>query len=115
MRGTSAPLDKDKEIHEEIIVSKGVLEKGNILGTVLVDMYSKRGVIAKARVPDRLPSEDVTSWNVLIAGSYEPDYDKELHLFQEKHMKGILPVVRAVFDKMPVPDVANVSVCRPRI
>ena len=46
--GSTGAIDKGKEIHGEI-VSRGFLEKDIVLGTTLVDMYAKCGMLEKAQ------------------------------------------------------------------
>eukprot|EP00250_Pteridium_aquilinum_P021316 c25084_g9_i3 orf=3-239(+) len=51
--------DKGKEIHDNI-VKQGLLHDNIVLGTALVDMYTKCGDFTKAQdVLETLPSRDV--------------------------------------------------------
>ena len=65
---TIGAADKGKQIHDEI-ARQGLLQEYIVLGNGLEDMYAKCGTISKARqVLDGLPSQNVVSWNELIAG-----------------------------------------------
>ena len=62
-----APM-KGQKMHLEI-VKVGLLEKNNVLGNVLIDMYAKCGLVAEAQESfDALQVKDVVSWNALISG-----------------------------------------------
>ena len=51
------------------IRKQGLLKKDVVLGTALVDMYSKCGALEKARkVFEQLPVKSVVSWSALIEG-----------------------------------------------
>ena len=60
------------EVGEDIdaqVRKQGLLQKNIVLGTALLDMYSKCGKLDKAReVFEQLPVRDVVSWNAMIAG-----------------------------------------------
>ena len=57
-----------EQIHDRIM-SAQLLEGDAVLGTTLVDMYAKCGMLAKAeKVLKGLPDRNTVSWNVLIAG-----------------------------------------------
>lgn len=59
--------DKGRAMHAETTM-KG-LESNVFVGSSLVDMYAKFGVISEASlVFDRLPLKNIVSWNALIAG-----------------------------------------------
>lgn len=60
-------MEKGQDIHCEI--AKEGFEGDCFLGNTLVDMYAKCGLFAEAwDVLDNLSSQDVVSWNALIAG-----------------------------------------------
>ena len=64
--GLIGAKDKGIEIHN-YITRKDLLEKDVVLGTALVDMRAKCGLLAKAhRVFDTLPVRDAVLWNSLI-------------------------------------------------
>ena len=61
-------IDKGKQIHDEVVKRK-LLEKDVVLGTALVDMYARCGMLEKARkVLEELHLRDVIAWSALIAG-----------------------------------------------
>ena len=64
-------IDKGKQIHDEIL-SRGLLDKDVVLGNALVDMYTKFGMVVKAReVLEELHARDIVSWNTLLSGYAE--------------------------------------------
>ncbi|KAH7435633.1 hypothetical protein KP509_06G072700 [Ceratopteris richardii] len=66
--GSIGAAIKGREVHDEI-VNYASLEKDIIVGTSLVDMYGKCGLVSQAiEVFWELPSHTVVSWNALIAG-----------------------------------------------
>ena len=83
---------KGKELHARI-AKEIVLEKNNILGTALVDMYAKCGMVSKAhRVFDALPVRDVVSWTALVAGYTQHGLGEEaLQCFQQMNCEGVSP------------------------
>ena len=83
---------KGKELHARI-AKEIVLEKNNILGTALVDMYAKCGMVSKAhRVFDELPVRDVASWTALVAGYIQHGLEEEaLQCFQQMNCEGVSP------------------------
>ncbi|KAI5075028.1 hypothetical protein GOP47_0010989 [Adiantum capillus-veneris] len=83
--------DKGRHLHGEI-VEKG-WERVDVLGNILVDLYSKFGKLSSARsVFDWLQSPDVVSWTALIGGYAEKgDAEEALALLQEMEGNGIVP------------------------
>jgi pentatricopeptide repeat protein len=73
-------------------VSGGLLEKDVVLGTSLVDMYVKCGMLEKAQmVLKDLHIRNVTSWNALIAGYAQQGQGNEaLTCFEYMQSKGAL-------------------------
>ncbi|KAI5069866.1 hypothetical protein GOP47_0016167 [Adiantum capillus-veneris] len=66
--GSTGAVDKGAEIHAELR-KQGLLGRNIMLGTALVDMYSKCGAFAEALlVFDELPAPNVVTWNALITG-----------------------------------------------
>ncbi|MCO5609779.1 hypothetical protein L7F22_064011 [Adiantum nelumboides] len=90
--GTTQDTDLGKRIHDDI-VSKGLLKKDVLLGTALVDMYAKCGVLQKAqKVLEELPIRNVDSYNALIAGYAEQGQGQEaLGCFQRMQTECISP------------------------
>ena len=72
-----------------------MLEKNVILGTVLVDMYAKCGMLKKAQqVLEDLPFRNIVSWSVLIAGCVQHGQSHEaLNYFERMQSEGLLPDV----------------------
>ncbi|KAH7366040.1 hypothetical protein KP509_18G060200 [Ceratopteris richardii] len=85
-------LEKGLGLHTDI-ARMGLLEKDSFVGSALVDMYIKFGLIAKAQeVFDNLSSKDVVSWTALIAGYSESGYGEEaLKLLEDMQLGGIAP------------------------
>lgn len=90
--GILGALDKGRDIHAEI-VRRGLIETDNIAGNVLVDMYSKGGVLTVAQeVFDGLPSRDVVSWTALISGYVQHGQHHRVgKCFDQMYVEGILP------------------------
>jgi pentatricopeptide repeat protein len=92
--GKTGAIDKGKEIHDEI-VRRGLLQKDIMLGTALVDMYAKCGVLRKAQqVLEELPFRNVVTWSVLIAGCVQHGENHEaLNYFERMQSEGLFPDV----------------------
>ena len=75
------------------IRKEGLLEKDVVLGTALVDMYSKCGALEKAQeVLDQLPVRNVVTWSALIAGYVQNGIgDKALKCFRRMQDSGVRP------------------------
>ncbi len=86
-----ATLTQGKQIHAQIINAGVKLDM--ILGTALVNMYSKCGSLADARqVFDSMSQHDVVSWNTMIAGHAQHGEGKEaLRLFERMQQEGMKP------------------------
>ena len=66
--GTIGAFEKGKKIHDELIHTR-FLKESVVLGNVLVDMYARFGLLAKAhQVLENLTIRDVVSWTTIIAG-----------------------------------------------
>lgn len=66
--GSLGATGKGEEIHAEI-ERQGLLEQDQLVGSTLVDMYSRCGSPVKAQeVLDKLPVRDVVSWTALMEG-----------------------------------------------
>ena len=75
--GSIGDLKNGEEICREIIIG-GLLAKDVMVGTALVDMYAKCGMLTKARIVlEQLPVRNIVSWNALIAGYSHHDQDHE--------------------------------------
>lgn len=69
--GSIGAIDQGRKLHAEI-ERKGLLMTNYAIGSTLVDMYGKCGLVAKAQeVFDKLPVHDSVSWNALLAGYTE--------------------------------------------
>ena len=85
-------INKGKQIHTKIM-SEGLVEKDIMLGSALVDMYAKCGVLERARkVLEELPLRNIVTWNALISGYAQQDqYQEALHSFERMQSEGISP------------------------
>mgnify|MGYP002775691026 CR=1 FL=1 len=90
--GSAGAIDKGNQIHNEVVL-RGLLEKDIAIGNVVVDMYAKCGVLAKAHeVLEELPVRDAISWNSLIGGYAEQGKGgKVLDCFEQMQLEGISP------------------------
>ncbi|XP_021747378.1 pentatricopeptide repeat-containing protein At3g03580-like [Chenopodium quinoa] len=63
------------------------------VGSALIDMYSKCGMVEDAhKLFSEMPEKNAVSWNSMIAGFAQNGYsDKALHLFHEMVSCGVLP------------------------
>ena len=89
--GSTCCIDMGKQIHDEIL-RHGVLDKDVVLGTALVDMYAKCGMLERAEeVFHKLMVRDIVSWNALIAGySHQEKAEEAFKCFQQMQSEGIL-------------------------
>ncbi|KAI5081355.1 hypothetical protein GOP47_0004538 [Adiantum capillus-veneris] len=90
--GITQDADLGRRIHDDIF-SQGLLKKDVVLGSALVDMYARCGVLQKAqKVIEELPVRSVNSWNALIAGYAEQGQGQEaLGCFQQMQSEGVSP------------------------
>ena len=90
--GSIGAIDKGKEIHN-LISNKGLLKKDVMLGTAVVDMYAKCGVLEKAhQVLEGLPIRNVFSWSALIAGyAQQGQGHKAMRCFEHMQGEGLFP------------------------
>ncbi|KAH7287011.1 hypothetical protein KP509_32G033000 [Ceratopteris richardii] len=88
---SSGMLCNGMYIHAEI--AKGGLESDLVVGSNLVSMYVKHGLLKEAwKVFDSLPFKDVVVWTALIAGFMEQGYGEEAwNLVQWMKRDGIVP------------------------
>jgi pentatricopeptide repeat protein len=62
-------LEMGEEIYAEVDKRSLLIQHDVALGTALIDMYSKNGIVSKAReVFDSLPKRNVVTWNALLTG-----------------------------------------------
>ncbi|KAH7420545.1 hypothetical protein KP509_13G011700 [Ceratopteris richardii] len=89
--GITRAIERGKDIHE--LIKVGFLKESTILGTTLVDMYVKFGMLIKAhKVFQELPACDVASWNALISGYVQDGQGFEaLDLLEQMQSKGFVP------------------------
>eukprot|EP01018_Ginkgo_biloba_P033954 Gb_18015 [translate_table: standard] len=86
-----AAFELGKQVHGNIVVAGFVSDA--FVSCSLADMYAKCGSIEDAReLFDKLPKEDVVSWNVMIAGYAQHGHGKEaLDFFQQMLTAGMKP------------------------
>ena len=90
--GTIGAIEKGRQIHDEI-VSGDLLKKNIVLGTALVDMYAKCGMVEKAHeMLEELSFRDIVCWSALIAGhAQEGQGHSALMCFTQMQNEGIIP------------------------
>ncbi|KAH7294255.1 hypothetical protein KP509_28G062700 [Ceratopteris richardii] len=83
---------KAQEIHADF-EKKGLSFGDFVVNNVLLEMYIKLGSSALAEhVFDKLPTQDVDSWNVLLAGYVENGHvEKALKCFERMQYEGVSP------------------------
>ncbi|KAH7439688.1 hypothetical protein KP509_04G072400 [Ceratopteris richardii] len=90
--GTIGSVKDGIYIHADI-VRRALLEKNQLLGNALVDMYAKCGAISMAEeVFEKLPARNVVSWNALLTGYCQCGYPvKTLIHFKQMQKNGLSP------------------------
>ena len=90
--GGTGSIEIGKQVHEKI-VNAGFLQNNVIVGSAVVDMYIKCGMLAKAQeVLERLPNRNVVSWSALIAGYVQQGHNHEaIYCFECMRNDGLLP------------------------
>ena len=85
-------VENGQQIHADIDGNRA-LESNAFVGTSLMDMYSKCGMIDQVTdVFDKLSVRDVVSWNALIAGYGLHDrYQEAWECFEHMQCQGIIP------------------------
>lgn len=85
-------LQSGLRLHAEVS-SRGLLDKSVFIGSILIDMYTKCGVLAKAQqVFEKSVLRDVVTWTALITGFVEYGHgEKALHCFDVMQLEGVLP------------------------
>jgi pentatricopeptide repeat protein len=86
----SAP---DQAAFAHVCIVKSAFESNAHVGTMLVDMYAKRGSLEDARRTfERLSKADVAVWNVMISGLIAHErFEEALHLFAELPKHNVEP------------------------
>jgi pentatricopeptide repeat protein len=89
--GIMQALEMGCQIHIEI--TKRALETDTYIGSALIGMYGKCGVILEAaEVFNRLPVRDVPTWNAMIKANGENhEGNLALHCFEEMQKQGVNP------------------------
>ncbi|XP_019252427.1 PREDICTED: pentatricopeptide repeat-containing protein At4g16835, mitochondrial [Nicotiana attenuata] len=84
-------LKLGKQVHQHVMKSPLYLDM--TVGTSLISMYSKCGVLEDAwKLFLEMPRKDVVTWNAMISGyAQHGESKKALHLFDEMKSKGIKP------------------------
>jgi pentatricopeptide repeat protein len=90
--GSIGAIEKGRMIHDKV-QRMGLISENIELGTALVDMYAKCGMLVKAsQVLEELTHRDVVSWNALIAGYTQCGQAREaLHCFEKMQDDGVIP------------------------
>jgi pentatricopeptide repeat protein len=91
--GNIGSFEKGEEIHAEILRQDGLLQDNVMLGTALIDMYAKCGMLAHAQDTfDGLPAQDVITWNSLINGYAQlGEVESVLQIFGKMRQAGVVP------------------------
>ncbi|KAJ7533579.1 hypothetical protein O6H91_13G055700 [Diphasiastrum complanatum] len=86
-----AALEEGKQLHSHIIRSGFQLDV--VMGSALVDMYSKCGDIAHAcQVFNNMLERNVVSWNAMMAGYAQKGHGKEaLVLYEQMKQESVKP------------------------
>eukprot|EP00250_Pteridium_aquilinum_P020328 c24785_g5_i1 orf=3-1175(-) len=95
--GSLEAREKGEELRT-MIERKGFLEGDHVVGSSLVDMYCKCGLLAKAQqVFAKLPVKDVVSWTILIRGYADHGQgEAALRCFEQMQAEGIFPDVFSI-------------------
>ncbi|KAJ7296677.1 hypothetical protein O6H91_Y107200 [Diphasiastrum complanatum] len=89
--GSVKALEAGRMIHVDVI--KDELESNLFVGSTLVDMYMKCGILDEAQhVFDNLEGKDVVSWNAIIVGYVQNGHGQQaLKLFHKMLQDGFKP------------------------
>ncbi|MCO5552401.1 hypothetical protein L7F22_005912 [Adiantum nelumboides] len=89
--GIIGSIEQARLVHDQVIDSG--FEADPEIGTTLIDMYGSCGSLNEARkLFNRLPRQDIFSWNALIAGYSQHGYGKlALQCFQDMQGQGLQP------------------------
>lgn len=90
--GSMGMIHKGKSLHTKI-AKTGLVERDLVVGSALVDMYAKCGLLGEAhKVFCCLPVRDIVSWNALIGGYAKYELSMEvLKCIQQMGGEGIFP------------------------
>ncbi|KAH7302534.1 hypothetical protein KP509_23G076700 [Ceratopteris richardii] len=85
-------IDRGREIHDAL-TKQGLLENNILLGSSLVDMYTKCNALSEAQaLLENLPFRDVVLWSALVAGYAQAGQgDKALECYERMQNEGIFP------------------------
>jgi pentatricopeptide repeat protein len=91
--GCICAVEEGAMLHAVVLSSTGLLEEDVVLGTALVDMYSKCGLLEEAaQVLQNLAVRSIASWNALLSGYVgESRSDAAMRCFQRVHGDGLCP------------------------
>ncbi|KAH7286046.1 hypothetical protein KP509_33G056500 [Ceratopteris richardii] len=89
---TITALHEGSVIHAEV-ERLGLLEKDLYLGSALIDMYAKTGLLSRAQeVFDKLPLRGIVAWTALIAGyAVVGSFEKTLICLDQMQFEGFIP------------------------
>lgn len=82
-------IEEGKQGHSIAILNG--LDVGNILGTSLVNLYSKTGLIKEAeKVFGKMPKKDVVAWNLVVSCYLQnKEIEKTINLCRDMLLKGL--------------------------
>jgi pentatricopeptide repeat protein len=85
-------VNEGKQIHD-LIINKGMMDKDIVLGTALVDMYAKCGMLENAQeILKKMTVQDVVAWNALISGYVQRGKGEEaIECYRQMEHKGYMP------------------------
>lgn len=92
--GSLGALGKGKDVHAQIVEER-LVEIDTHIGSALVDMYAKCGMLDEVQeVFDKLPVKDGVLWNALISGyAHHEQGEKALNSFTQMQLNGFSPNV----------------------
>ncbi|KDP29839.1 hypothetical protein JCGZ_18414 [Jatropha curcas] len=107
------------EFKEGMLIHRDIVFRGMecdvFLGTALVDLYGKMGNLELAReLFDKMPSKDVTTWNVMILSlSQSVDPKKALGFIKSMQLSGLEPDLVSIVNLVPaVSKLGDIDACR---
>eukprot|EP01018_Ginkgo_biloba_P002453 Gb_38938 [translate_table: standard] len=86
-----AVLEHGKQVHVHVIKSRFELDE--FVGSALVDMYAKCGIVEDARKWfDKMPKQDIVSWTAMVAGYTQNGHGEEaVKLFRQVLREAMIP------------------------